>query len=760
MCKKYYFDKPKTNEQEDMLVYTKFLDQIFAYIEYFLSKNDSTIIGFAANWGDGKTTIMNFLKERIKSKYKNENQTKNVFNTAYVKALILKEIKHFAIYAVLIFAAGLTVWQYKDNIVLLTWIWVFIFLFIMYKYPNWRESLQKIKNSVFLEKDYIILDFESWSSQDENQVIEEFLKTLSDKIDLADGSEDFNKYIKAILKYKNIDLDILSNDDSITVLYERLKKSLQNSNKKIIVFIDDMDRMTGKEIFCLLKLVKVVANFPNTLYILSYNKDYVARELAQVISYNPEEYLEKIITNEYRLPNIKPEQISEILITELDKIIGSDTDNYDRKNINIILESIIPYFIPNLRKAYRILNAFNFHYELFLKANVLINIADLLYLTVLKVFNLNLYNRIWNDKANIINAPRFNNDEEKKKYQEKYIIGYIERESLSAAEISIMNKLFNNIDSLTKDVKRLNNPNHFDLYFSYEIEKSQISKIKNWLLNFSPENPQADDFEHSKTMWSDLQDLMYSNLYYKYRDTNFALGLIELMIRNPKLAKDLYVENTKLYFNGINQQYIKDTNITKIADFIDKNKTRCEINLLEWLLFDCLFYDGTSEINSPRMLPALLEKIKISLQQELKTKLEKCNIRDIYSIHTIERLTSTYGFIELVKNKFLELLQESDIAVVSALHQFTTVGHSSTVGVFYNLYIIDKIMQLGIGEKYRQRLLEIKENDEIMNNARFIDYYSGNKEFATPQKQHIVDKALDIIEKHIKHAAENTIDNK
>ncbi len=760
MYKKYYFDKAKTNEQEDLLGYTKFLDQIFAYIEYFLSKNDSTIIGLAANWGDGKTTVINFLKERIKSKYKNENKPKNVFNTAYLKALVLKEMKHIVIYSVIIFAASVTVYlNYKDNIVLLTWLWCFIFLFIIYKAPNWQKSVKKIKNSIFLEKDYIILDFECWAAKDETQVIQEFLKTLSDKVDLADGSEDFTKYIKAILKYKNIDFNIFSNDDSITVLYDRLKNSLQNSNKKIIVFIDDMDRMTGKEIFCLLKLVKVVANFPNTLYILSYNKDYVAKELAQVINYKPEEYLEKIITNEYRLPNIKPEQISEILMTELDKIIGSDTDNYDRKNINILLEAIIPYYIPNLRKAYRILNAFNFHYALFLKAGVLINIADLLYLTVLKVFNLNLYNRIWNEKINIFVHKSFKNEEEKKKYEEKYIIGYIERESLSVAETIIMNKLFYDSYEIY-DVKRLNNSNHFDLYFSYEIEKSQISKIKSWLLNFSPENPQADDFEHSKTMLSDLQDLMYSNLYYKYRDTNFALGLIELMIRNPKLAKELYVENTKFYFNGINQSYVKNANITEIAEFIDKNRTRCEINFLEWLLFDCLFYDGTNSLNPSRILTDELEKIKVNLQQELKTKLEKCNILDIYSAFTIERLIQTYGFSEIIKEKLLKLLQESDIAVVSALQQFTTVGHSSTVGVFYNLYIIDKIEQLGISENYRQRLLQIKENSNIMTASVFINYYAGTKEFAETPKQHIVDKAIDIIEKYAKHAAENTIDNK
>lgn len=746
MYRDYNFDKPKIYEQEDLLGYKNFLDQVFAYIEYFLLQKESNIIGIAANWGDGKTSVLNFLKQRLKSKYiKSNKPQKMFFNKIYFKNLITIGIKYIVIYGLLSFAVLLTIFMNdKDNIVLLTWIVVFIFLYVMSNFSNWKKSLKKVKNSLFLETDYIILDFEPWAAKDEAQVIQEFLKTLADKIDLADGSENFKKYIKAILKYKNIDFNIFSNDDSITVLYQRLKISIEKSNKKIIVFIDDMDRMTGKEIFCLLKLVKVVANFPNTLYILSYNKDYVARELSQVIRYKPEEYLEKIITNEYRLPNIKSEQISEILMTELDKIIGSDTDNYDRKNINILLEAIIPYYIPNLRKAYRILNAFNFHYELFLKANVMVNIADLLYLTILKVFNLNLYNRIWNEKINIFMSG-YRKEEEEKKYKEKYIVGYIERDSLSGPETAIMNKLFNNIDSLKNDVKRLNTSNHFDLYFSYEIEKSQIPKIKSWLLNFSPATPQDDDFEYDKTMLSDLQDLMYSNLYYKYRDTNFALALIELMIRHPKLAKDLYIENRKLYFSGTNQSYIKNANITEIAEFVDKNKTRCEINLLEWLLFDCLFYDGTSSIIPSRTLNEELEQIKVSLQQELKTKLEKCNILAIYTSSTIERLIYTYGFKELVKEKFIQFLQEDDITIAHMLQQFTSIGHSSNTGVFYNLYIIDKIYELGLANEYRQRLLEIQNNETVMSDSNFVNYYTSYKEIEELSMNHIIDKSIELI---------------
>ena len=475
----------------------------------------------------------------------------------------------------------------------------------------------------------------------------------------------------------------------------------------------------------------------------------MARELNQVISYKPEEYLEKIITNEYRLPNIKTEQISELLMAEIEKIIGPDTDNYDRKNINIILDSIISYYIPNLRKAYRVLNAFVFHYKLFFKANVLINIEDLLSLTILKVFNLDLYNRLWNERKNIF-ENYFIDSEEKKKYEEKYIVGYIERDSLSPEETIIINRLFNNSDILKYDVKRIKDANHFDLYFSYEVEESQILKIKDWLLNFSPENPQKPDFEYNSTMTSDLNDLMYSKLYYQHRNTNFAIGLIELMINYPELAKNVYIKDFKSYFNNFHENFINNMNMIEIVSFIDKNKSHCEINLLEWLLFDSLFYDGTSSLTPLNKLTDELEKIKISIQDELQKKLKECNIREIYSFHTIQRLSLTYKFNDIIKDKFLKFLHENDEEVVSMLQQFTSIGYSSSVGEFYNLYIIEKICELGLASEYKERLQKIQQNVSIMKNTEFINYYCAYKEFNDGNKKHIVDKSIEIIEKTLK----------
>ena len=47
-----------------------------------------------------------------------------------------------------------------------------------------------------------------------------------------------------------------------------LNKDLEKINKKIVIFIDDIDRLDAEETRLIMKLVKMTANFPNILFIL------------------------------------------------------------------------------------------------------------------------------------------------------------------------------------------------------------------------------------------------------------------------------------------------------------------------------------------------------------------------------------------------------------------------------------------------------------------------------------------------------------
>lgn len=61
----------------------------------------------------------------------------------------------------------------------------------------------------------------------------------------------------------------------LETLKERIKDLFRKAKKKIVIFIDDIDRLDKLEIHSIFRLVKITADFANTIYVLSFNDDLV-----------------------------------------------------------------------------------------------------------------------------------------------------------------------------------------------------------------------------------------------------------------------------------------------------------------------------------------------------------------------------------------------------------------------------------------------------------------------------------------------------
>lgn len=92
---------------------------------------------------------------------------------------------------------------------------------------------------------------------------------------------------------------------SVHVLKASSAHTLQALQFKTIVFIDDLDRLPASEICELFRVIKAVADLPNTVYVIAYDRAIVASALDEVHKDRGEAYLEKIIQLPYRLPTPK-----------------------------------------------------------------------------------------------------------------------------------------------------------------------------------------------------------------------------------------------------------------------------------------------------------------------------------------------------------------------------------------------------------------------------------------------------------------------
>lgn len=208
---------------------------------------------------------------------------------------------------------------------------------------------KEIKKEDFAE----IVEFNPWLCNSPEQVTQDFFATLINELSPKHStlSRDINKYAKLLNKIAKpslsifgIDLDLTPGDDSLDELKENISKKLAKLPKKVVILIDDTDRLEGNEVFEILRLIRNTADFRNVIYIATYDKEYVTDVLKGNKIEDPSAYLEKIFQVEVHLPKTRDYLLWKILSTELDEFFYSDgIDSISVEEQNLVLKVLTNY---------------------------------------------------------------------------------------------------------------------------------------------------------------------------------------------------------------------------------------------------------------------------------------------------------------------------------------------------------------------------------------------------------------------------------
>lgn len=145
---------------------------------------------------------------------------------------------------------------------------------------------------------------------------------------------------------------------SVPKLKKDLGDRLIGHGKRVIVVIDDVDRLVPTEILDVFRLVKAVGDLPNVLYLLALDKQAVANAITSTAEINGESYIEKIVQLPIELP--VPDRVSlrdmfhrQFLSILSEKSAGFFDKYYWRE---IYLEGIA-HFLKTPRDVVRFINA-------------------------------------------------------------------------------------------------------------------------------------------------------------------------------------------------------------------------------------------------------------------------------------------------------------------------------------------------------------------------------------------------------------------
>ncbi|MBI2471547.1 MAG: AAA family ATPase [Planctomycetes bacterium] len=365
----------------------------------------------------------------------------------------------------------------------------------------------------------IIIKFNPWNFSDQNQLITQFFKQLSitlkrndyasDVKSIGEKIETYAKFfeplrlIPVVGQYIGIFKDVTENtggalkswgdlkENNLDSIRGELNDLLAKQSHKIIVIIDDIDRLNNTEIRQIFQLIKSLGDFPNTIYLLAFDKNVVINALQKVQEGFGSEYLEKIVQVPFDIPLISKQEVEGLLFNQLDELIKDiPEEKWDKTYWGNLYHSGLKYFFENIRDVTRYINSLRFNFGL-VKGEV--NPIDFLAITAIQVFIPEVYDGI-RDNKNIFSGV-FGTSYDGSSASKEYIQGRCDEiiKSTSKYPLEILKellvKLFPKLESIYGNFTynyihmdiwrkdgRICTPDIFDRFFSLSIPKGEISQ--------------------------------------------------------------------------------------------------------------------------------------------------------------------------------------------------------------------------------------------------------------------------------------------
>ncbi|MHB8104600.1 MAG: KAP family P-loop NTPase fold protein, partial [Dehalococcoidales bacterium] len=265
-------DKPIKSKTEDILRRSQFAEALGQSIINYKAK-DSLVIGLFGEWGSGKSSIINMVEEYIESIY----QVKNREN----KPIIIK----------------FNPWNYSNQNQLVTQF--FNVLSIALNRADYVSGAKKIGKKLELYSKFFDILMIIPTAGSTFEKMSSILKNAG-------------KALKGWAETKSQDLETIKSE---------LNELLEKQPNKVIVIIDDIDRLSNTEIAQVFQLVKSLGDFSNTIYFLAFDKKVIISSLEELQKGFGLQYLEKVVQVPFEIPLMPTQELQRFFLAQLDELI-------------------------------------------------------------------------------------------------------------------------------------------------------------------------------------------------------------------------------------------------------------------------------------------------------------------------------------------------------------------------------------------------------------------------------------------------------
>lgn len=262
-------------------------------------------------------------------------------------------------------------------------------------------------------------------------------------------------------------------------LYKQLSEALQNQDKRFLIVIDDIDRLSPDEALLIFRLVKSVGRLPNVIYLLVFDRLLAEAIVAERFPSEGAHYLEKIIQAGFDLPEASSDQLSQQLLEQIQTVCGGVEDGEAAIHFMNVYYDVVAPLVRTPRDLNRLMNGLSVTWS---AIGTEVNKADFVALEALRLLKPEIHARLRRNKSRLCGtgASARRSDAERAEY-DRLLFGGSDVEDIGRNR-EALKRIFPRLESVwgnmhygDESVRRWNRDRracsdaHFDAYFRLAV---------------------------------------------------------------------------------------------------------------------------------------------------------------------------------------------------------------------------------------------------------------------------------------------------
>lgn len=269
------------------------------------------------------------------------------------------------------------------------------------------------------------------------------------------------------------------NGDTLEKTFQKLAQILNEEDRRFLIIIDDIDRLSPEEALAVFRMVKSVGRLPNVMYLLVFDRALADRAVEERYPSEGPHFLEKIIQAGFELPMPLRTDLNRAILSSVETTCGAPEEDQIQPTLNMFHDVVAPY-LTTPRHVARFQNAISVTWPAI--ANE-IRIADFIALETLRLYEPSLFQSIRSNKSNLCGV-RGQSDRSNPRDEARFapFLAEVDQENHETAKLALQ-RLFPRLEEMGYSgesqtmwdaERRVCVKSHFDTYFRLSLSNETL----------------------------------------------------------------------------------------------------------------------------------------------------------------------------------------------------------------------------------------------------------------------------------------------